>query len=180
MTSPTWQELLRRRESRRRSESKHCFSRWMWVSDSFSKHRILRFGAKCRFSNARPCCHPPLRKGTRLRLGYLRSAPVLFELFCCRGCSFLTLPSYELRVCIPVYPIKKRSWKREMTEADALLHWERPFFFCETSVVSGHAVMQCLFCGICLCRDTNMVTLVNIHHSPVASLDRPSADELCR
>lgn len=166
MTSPTWQELLRGRESRRRSEPEHCFSFWMWVSDSFSKHTILRFGAKWRFSNARPCCHPPLRKGTRLRLGYLRSAPVLFELFCCRGCSFLTLPTcygrvyvpcYELRVCISVFPIKKRSWQREMTEADALWHWERPFSFSETSVVSeGHAK----WCNVCSVEYVCVMTLI--------------------
>lgn len=65
-----------------------------------------------------------------------------------------------------------------MTEADAL--WQRPFFS-EISVVSeGHAVMPCLVRGICLCNDTNMLTLVKTHHSPVASLDRPSTDELCR
>lgn len=65
-----------------------------------------------------------------------------------------------------------------MTEAAAL--WQRPFFS-EISVVSeGHAVMPCLVRGICLCNDTNMLTLVKTHHSPVASLDRPSTDELCR
>lgn len=50
------------------NQNTYCLSCRISLSDSFIKHRIVQFSGKCRFSNAWPCCHPPLRKRTRLRV----------------------------------------------------------------------------------------------------------------